>query len=92
MNYYQARIKYLEKKRRNPLPPLKKNERIYLQVTYYDKYYAQYCHCGFDAEIKLWFTGCLNSNLCSLVKLYGVHSATSKKAMKLLRERCEVIE
>ena len=78
--------KYLEKKLKNPLPPLPEDERIYLDVTYMSRGFAKYSNCGFDPEKKLWFTGCKNANLHALVKMYGVNSATSDKAMKLLRE------
>ena len=78
--------KYLQKKLDNPLPPLKEDERIYLNVPYANRDLAKYCNCGFDREKKLWFTGCLNSRLYVLVKAYGVNEATSEKARKLLEK------
>ena len=71
----------------DPLPPLPEDERIYLNVPYMARDFAKYSHCGFDPERKLWFTGCLNANLRSLIHLYGVNEATSEKAMQLLREK-----
>ena len=82
--------KYLEKKINDPFPPLKENERIYLNVPYVAKSFAQYCRCGFDAERKLWFTGVLNSNLDALINLYGINDATSEKAKLLLKEKLDI--
>jgi hypothetical protein len=39
-----------------------------------------------NSNKKLWFTGIHNSNLKSLIKLYGVNEATSEKARQLLKE------
>lgn len=89
MNYQQSRNKYFEKKFENPLPKLKEDERIYLNVPYMARDFAKYCHCGFDDEKKLWFTGCLNANLYSLVELYGINSVTSNKAVGLMKEQLE---
>lgn len=41
----------------------------------------------FDSERKLWFTGCLNTNLYSLVGLYGVNETTSEKALALMKDK-----
>lgn len=84
--------KYIEKTINDPLPPLQEDERIYLNVTYKTKAFAQYTHCGFDLEKKLWFTGMLNSNLHALVKLYGVNEATSEKSKQLLKGKIDLIE
>ena len=81
--------KYLEKKFTDPLPPLPEDERIYLNVAYQARDFARYCHCGFDSERKLWFTGSHNAHLGSLVELYGVNVATSAKARRLLKERLD---
>lgn len=71
----------------DPFPPLREDERIYLNVSSYKECgFAQITNCGFDEEKKLWFTGSHNSNLKALIKLYGVNSATSEKAMQLLKE------
>ena len=80
-------VKYLEKKVKNPLPPLLEDERIYLNVPYMARDFAKYCHCGFDIDKKLWFTGCCNTNLYSLVKLYGINEATSEKVIQLLKSQ-----
>lgn len=87
MNYRQAKKKYWQKKLENPLPPLPEDERIYLNVPYTNRFFAKGCHCGFDTERKLWFTGCLNSMLFTLVDVYGVNEATSEKARKLMNEQ-----
>lgn len=84
--------KYIQKKLEDPLPPLQEDERIYLNVTYKTKPFAQYAHCGFDSEKKLWFTGSLNAHLHELVKLYGVNEATSEKAKQLLKEKLDMDE
>ena len=81
--------KYFEKKYKNPLPKLKEEERIYLKVNYTAREFAKYCHCGFDDEKKLWFTGDKNANLYALVNLYGVDEHTSKRALKLLEKALE---
>ena len=81
------RKKYLQKKIENPLPPLQEDERIYLNVPYTAREFAKHSRCGFDQERKLWFAGSLNVNLHALVMLYGVHEATSAKAMALLKEQ-----
>ncbi len=86
MNYNQAKSRYWKKRLENPLPPLPEDERIYLGVDYRTKDFAKYCRCGFDPDKKLWFTGCLNSNIESLIELYGIHPETSAKARKLLNE------
>lgn len=87
MNFKQARAKYLRKKVENPLPPLPEDERIYFNVSYMARGFAKYCHCGFDPKRKLWFTGCLNSELDALVKLYGVNEQTSDKALALMSKQ-----
>ena len=69
----------------DPLPPLPEDERIYLNVPYMARDFAKCSHCGFDPDRKLWFTGCMNANLSSLVKLYGVNKATSEKALALMK-------
>lgn len=51
------------------------------------KDFAQYSHCGFDTKRKLWFTGCLNANLRSLIRLYTVNEATSEKALALMNAK-----
>ena len=79
--------KYYDKILEDPLPPLPEDERIYLNVTYKAKGFAQYANCGFDPEKKLWFTGSQNSHLYALVKLYGVNEATSENAKRLLKEK-----
>jgi len=89
MNYNQARAKYWKKRLENPLPRLPEDERIYLNVTYATRSYAKYSHCGFDADKKLWFTGCLNANLYFLVDLYGVNKATSEKALALMKAKLD---
>jgi len=81
--------KYIKKITENPLPPLTEEERIYLNVPYTAKQFAQYSNCGFDSDKKLWFTGVHNSNLYALVDLYGVDEATSQQARQLLREKLE---
>lgn len=81
--------KYIEKKFKEPLPPLPEDERIYLNVPDIAKDFAKYSHCGFDPERKLWFTGSLNKYLHVLVDLYGVNEATSEKAKQLLKEKLE---
>lgn len=82
-------MKYWEKVIEDPLPPLSEDERIYLNVPYMARHFAKSSHCGFDLEKKLWFTGCLNANLYSLVKLYGVNKATSEKAMVLMKVKLD---
>lgn len=81
--------KYLEKMMNDPLPPLPEDERIYLNVPYMARDFAKYSNCGFDADKKLWFTGCANANLQALVDLYGVNEATSEKARLLLKGKLE---
>lgn len=92
MNYNQARAKYWKKRLENPLPRLPEDERIYLNVTYATRSYAKYSHCGFDADKKLWFTGCLNANLYFLVDLYGVNKATSERALALMKAKLDEID
>lgn len=92
MNYNQARKRYWDKVRENKLNPLPEDERIYLNVTYTTREFAKVCHCGFDSERKLWFTGCLNANLHSLVELYGVNEATSEKAMALMKAKLDEVD
>ena len=71
---------------------LPEDERIYLNVPYMARGFAKVCHCGFDPEKKLWFTGCHNSYLRELVELYGVKEATSEKARLLLKEKIEEVK
>ena len=69
------------------LPPLKPDERVYLNVPYKARDYAKTCHCGFDGTRKLWFTGLNNRWLRQLVELYGVNTdATSDEVKKRLME------
>lgn len=87
------RKSYFKKILENPLPPLQEDERIYLNVTYQTRAFAQYTNCGFDRERKLWFTGVHNSNLLYIVQHYGVNEeATSEKAKKMLIEKTEEIK
>lgn len=77
---------YFRKMLESPLPRLTDNERIYLNVDYASRQFARVCHCSFDRERKLWFTGAYNGWLDALVKLYGVDEEhTSEDAMELLR-------
>ena len=78
--------KYIKKITENPLPTLTEEERIYLNVPYAAKQFAEYSNCGFDSDKKLWFTGIHNSNLFALIELYGVNEATSDRAKQLLKE------
>lgn len=79
--------KYIKQIIENPLPPLPEDERIYFNVPYMARDFAKYAHCGFDKDKKLWFTGCLNTHLRSLVGLYGINDATSEKARQLLQQQ-----
>ncbi len=79
--------KYIKKIIKDPLQPLQEDERIYLNVPYKARQFAKCTNCGFDSERKLWFTGSFNSNLCGLVKRYGINEATSEKAKRLLKEK-----
>ena len=81
--------KHVERMLKQPLPHLAEDERIYLQVDYRARYFAKVCNCGFDGNRKLWFTGAYNENLKHLVHLYGVHDATSEKAMELMEVALE---
>ena len=89
MNHEQAQKKYLMKKLENPLPSLPEDERIYFEVPYMSRGLAKYCHCGFDPDRKLWFTGCHNAMLFALVRAYDVSEETSEKAKDLLRQVLE---
>ena len=77
---------YIKKMVEDPLPPLLEEERIYLNVPYKARGFAQFCNCGFDDVKKLWFTGINNSNLHSLITLYGVNEATSEKTKIMLND------
>lgn len=84
MRGYRGR--YFKKKFESPLPELTDNERIYLKVSYTDRYFARTCHCGFDREKKLWFTGAYNGWLDALIELYGVDEEnTSDDAKELMQ-------
>ena len=78
--------KYMQKLLNDPLPKLPEDERIYLNVSYQERNFAKITNCGFDKEKKLWFTGPHNSDIESLIKVYGINEATSEKAMQLLEE------
>lgn len=69
--------RYMKAVMENDLPEIAEEERIYLKVRYNNRQFAQTCQCGFDDERKLWFTGIKNSNLYALIRLYGLHDATS---------------
>ena len=78
--------RYLKRKIDCPLPRLTDNEKIYLKVPYARRGFAKMCHCGFDREKKLWFTGAYNGGLDALVDLYGVDEEhTSDDARELMR-------
>jgi len=79
--------RYLEKVIENPLPPLAEDERIYLNVPYMARAFAQSANCGFDQKRRLWFAGSANSNLQALVELYGINDATTEKARQMLEAR-----
>ncbi len=89
MNREQSRKKYLMKKLENPLPPLQEDERIYFEVPYMARGMARHCHCGFDPDRKLWFTGCKNKMLFALVHTYDVSDETSEKAKEMMRLELE---
>lgn len=78
--------KYWKKRIENSLPILPEDERIFLNVSYRTRDFAKYCNCAYDSNHKLWFTGCLNSNLNALVELYGINEMTSDKAKTLLQQ------
>ena len=78
--------KYIEKILNDPLPPLEDDEKIYLNVPYMGKGFAKCTNCEYDNVKKLWFTGCYNANLESLVNIYGVNEITSENARKLLQD------
>lgn len=65
---------------------LQEDERIYLNVPYMARGFAQHCRCGFDAEKKLWFTGAHNRYLDALIRLYGINEVTSENARRGLTE------
>ena len=68
----------------NSLPVLEENERIYLNVPYLRNGFARACHCGFDPDRKLWFTGLQNRNLRNLLSMYDVNDVTSDDVMRQL--------
>ena len=70
----------------NSLPVLEENERIYLNIPYSRNGFARACHCGFDPDRKLWFTGLQNRNLRNLLSMYDVNDATSDDIMRQLFE------
>lgn len=74
------------KQYRRILPRLQEDERIYFSVPYMNRRFAKICHCGFDSEKKLWFTGSKNAHLTMLVRVYPIHEQTSEKARRLLEE------
>lgn len=84
MTYYRS--KYIKSKLVNPLPVLQEDERIYLNVQPYCNEFAKSCRCGYCPHKRLWFTGCLNSYIDSLIDLYGIHPSTSVNAFKLLKD------
>ena len=89
MSYSKYSRSYIKKVMENPLPKLEEDERIYLNVPYMAKDFAQACNCGFDRQRKLWFAGCRNSHIKVLVDFYGINESTSSKARELLKERLE---
>lgn len=91
MRYGQRMRKYWQKRFEDPLPPLPEDERIYLNVPYMARDFANYSHCGFNPVCKLWFTGCMNANLYFLVDLYGVNENTSEKAMTLMKVKLDEV-
>ena len=80
MSYRRSNKRYLA----NSLPVLEENERIYLNVPYLSNGFARACHCGFDPDRKLWFTGLQNRNLRNLLSMYDVNNATSDDVMRQL--------
>ena len=78
--------RYWKKVAEDPYPQLLEEERIYLNVPYMARDFAQYCHCGFDSVKKLWFTGPHNRHLDELIELYGINNATSEKARQSIPE------
>lgn len=83
---------YVKRLIESPLPPLAEDERIYLKVPYMARSFAKYCHCGFDSEKKLWFTGAYNFNLSGLVEMYEVDESTSDNARCLLGIALETVD
>ena len=67
-------------------PILQEDERVYLNVPYMARGFAQHCRCGFDSEKKLWFTGAHNRYLDALIRLYGINGATSEKARQSITD------
>ncbi len=68
------------------LPRLLEEERIYFNVHYMARHFAQACHCGFDSEKKLWFTGAKNRYIEILIELYGIDEQTNELARQLLKD------
>lgn len=80
----RGKDKYWDKRLNSPLPELHEDERIYLVVPYIQRSFAKTCHCRFDGDSKLWYTGCYNYNLDALLNCYDIHERTSNKARKLI--------
>ena len=78
---------YHKKMAENRLPRLTEENRIYLNVPYMARSFAQISNCRFDPDKKLWFTGLANGNLKELIELYGVNETTSEKVLQLLKEK-----
>lgn len=85
--------RYIKKVFESPLPKLTDNERIYLNVPYTNRGFARCCHCGFDREKKLWFTGAYNGWLDALVDLYGIDEEhTSDDAKQLAQMALDTMD
>ena len=82
MRYSQKYLKVMIQHKLNQLP---EEDRIYLNVEYTDRWFARHCHCGFDTNKKIWFTGCKNTNIDLLIDCYGIHDITSDKARHSLK-------
>lgn len=74
-----------EDARRYSLPPLNEEERVYLNVPYMARGFARACHCQFDSERKLWFTGLHNKHLLELIEMYGINEHTSPNSTQLVK-------
>lgn len=73
--------------KRKQAEPVARGRTHLFECAVYGKRIRKGLTLWFDSERKLWFTGCLNTNLYSLVGLYGVNETTSEKALALMKDK-----
>ena len=75
------------KPKRKALSPIPETQRIYLNVDYKPRRFAEETGCRYDPMKELWFTWWNHSMAEVLIRRYGIHEQTSPMALESLKSK-----